>query len=159
MVWATRDIFILCCFISFGICFCVFCNQDTKERIPITQVCRIIDLLEARFPEKCYLSKLKAFLSRLEIVSTGLTLQKKIGLRSTFWPRETFQNLLCLCKKKPHLLWVLHLVKLKVTWNGKTKKTTLVCFLLKHSKFWSISLGQKAECKHLFFWRMRYITM
>ena len=84
VVWATRDIFILCCFISFGICFCVFCNQDTKERIPITQVCRIIDLLEARFPEKCYLSKLKAFLSRLEIVSTGLTLQKKIGLRLTF---------------------------------------------------------------------------
>ena len=82
------------------------------------------------------------------------------------------QNLLCLWKKKTHVVFfVFHLKqllffpygcpglcrhkpvhkgKMKVALNEKQKKTTWVFFLHKHSKFWSISLGQKVERKPFF---------
>ena len=89
------------------------------------------------------------------------------GLRSTFMPREMLQNLLCLCFFIFHFeqLWVLPLwmpcsmltktrafirVKLKVAGNEKwKKKNTWVFFSHKHNKLWSISLGQKVDCKPL----------
>ena len=57
---------------------------------------------------------------------------EKTGLRSTFWPRETLQNLLCLWKKKTQaVFFVFHLEQLWVLplwmrWSMSTNFSQLV---------------------------------
>ena len=97
---------------------------------------------------------------------------EKRGFHSTFWPREMPPNLIWLYKKKTLVIFCflfqvtlslylmnalvyvnidqdIHKVKTQSYSKWKTK-TTWVFFLHKHSKFWSVSLGQKVESKPLF---------
>ena len=50
----------------------------------------------------------------------------------------------------------IHKVKLKVARNEKQKKTSLVFFFYKHSKFWSVSPDKKSWSQTSFFWRVTY---
>ena len=103
---------------------------------------------------------------------------EKRGLRSTFWPREMLQNLLCLWKKKTQVvffvfhfeqLWVLPLwmpwtwsmltytrafikVKLKVAWNEKWKKLVGFSFYMNIGNFEAFLPNLNLSTNHLF-WR------
>ena len=108
---------------------------------------------------------------KLQIDWLSLHSSEKRALRSTFWPRETLQNLLCLCKKKTQVVFFrfsfqatlsftlmnalvyvdidqgIHKGKTQSCSKWKTKKTTWVFFLYKYRKFWSISSEFKLEHK------------
>ena len=54
-----------------------------------------------------------SFSSYHYIIDASFHSSEKTGLRSTFWPRETLQNLLCLCKKKtPVVFFIFHFEQL-----------------------------------------------
>ena len=115
-----------------------------------------------------------SFSSYHYIIDASFHSSEKTGLRSTFWPRETLQNLLCLWKKKTqvvffvfHLeqLWVLPLwmpwsmstytrafikVKLKVAWNEKWKKPVGFSFSINIANFEAF-LDVKKLSANLFF--------
>ena len=81
---------------------------------------------------------------------------EKRGLRSTFCSDETLQNLPYLLKKKTHIVFVLFFISsnfeiyLMNALVYVDKNNTWVFFFHKYSKFWSISLGHKFECRPLF---------
>ena len=124
------------------------------------------------------INRMKVWSTKINCVFYGTISQKNIkihssektGFCSTFWPRETLQNLPCLCKKETQVVFFLffissnfefypmnalvyvdihiYMAKLIVTRNEK-RKNYMGFLLRKHSKFWSVFLGQRVQHMHL----------